>query len=125
MPNIQRFKTRQDYIKWYREYREKNRQKIREYNRIYNDRWRKEHGYNTDIAYSINFPEKIKAKNKAHSAFRKGLILKQDCSVCGCAKSEMHHPDYSKPLDIIWLCPKHHKRLHAEIKLKMASKRAI
>lgn len=35
------------------------------------------------------------------------------CSVRGCKKkAERHHPDYSKPKEIIWLCRKHHKELH-------------
>jgi len=26
---------------------------------------------------------------------------------------ERHHPDYSKPLDIIQVCKEHHKQIHA------------
>ena len=28
-----------------------------------------------------------------------------------------HHPDYSRPLDVVWLCDKHHKETHAIVKL--------
>ncbi len=31
------------------------------------------------------------------------------CSDCGETKVEAHHEDYSKPLDVEWLCKKHHK----------------
>lgn len=35
------------------------------------------------------------------------------CSVPGCESTgERHHPDYSKPLEIVWLCRKHHRMIH-------------
>lgn len=35
------------------------------------------------------------------------------CSISGCnEKGERHHPDYSKPLDVVSLCRKHHMDLH-------------
>jgi len=35
MPDLKQFKKHKDYLKWYKEYREKNREKIRKYNRDY------------------------------------------------------------------------------------------
>ena len=32
---------------------------------------------------------------------------------CECTNVEAHHPDYSRPLDVVWLCPAHHKQAHA------------
>ena len=37
-----------------------------------------------------------------------GKITKKPCVVCGETKVDGHHPDYSKPYEIIWLCRKHH-----------------
>lgn len=58
-------------------------------------------------------------KRAAHvivgNAIRKGIITKLPCFVCG-RKAEAHHPDYDRPLDVIWLCPKHHKEAHLMIK---------
>lgn len=43
-------------------------------------------------------------------AKRRGEIVKTPCEVCGDPKSEAHHPDYSRPLYVIWLCKPHHQR---------------
>lgn len=44
---------------------------------------------------------------RANSALRSGSIQKPDCCSICCVKTptlEMHHNDYSKPLDVQWLC---------------------
>lgn len=41
-----------------------------------------------------------------------GLLKKQPCWVCG-EKAIAHHPDYDRPLDVVWLCQPHHKQTHA------------
>jgi hypothetical protein len=48
----------------------------------------------------------------ANSYERRGKIIRQPCQVCGDTNSEKHHPDYLKPLEIIWLCRAHHLALH-------------
>lgn len=35
------------------------------------------------------------------------------CVVCGNKKTEAHHSDYSKPLDVTFLCKPHHFALHS------------
>ena len=57
-------------------------------------------------------PEKRASQNKLNTAVRDGKIKKQPCFVCG-AKAEAHHPDYSRPLDVVWLCSAHHRQTHA------------
>jgi ribosomal protein S27AE len=47
------------------------------------------------------------------NAVRNGRLTKEPCLFCGEEKVHAHHRDYSKPLDVIWLCPKCHNRLHA------------
>lgn len=53
---------------------------------------------------------KIKARQAVHRAIRLGEMIRQDsCSICGSKlKVEAHHPDYTKPLAIVWLCKVHH-----------------
>lgn len=51
--------------------------------------------------------------NAVAAAKRKGTLLKQDCSACG-AKAEAHHNDYSKPLEVVWLCRRHHQLVHGK-----------
>jgi hypothetical protein len=47
-------------------------------------------------------------------AIRNGILKRQPCEVCGDPISEGHHDDYDKPLDIRWLCTKHHGEAHGK-----------
>lgn len=45
------------------------------------------------------------------------LIRPKTCSRCGLTKGiEGHHPNYSKPLDVIWLCCACHRKEHSNMK---------
>jgi hypothetical protein len=57
---------------------------------------------------------KVWAHKAVQSALRRGLITKQPCEECGAEQSEAHHDDHAKPLDVRWLCRKHHKEHHAQ-----------
>lgn len=46
------------------------------------------------------------ARNKARS------LEREPCEVCGEDPAEAHHTDYLKPLDVMWLCRKHHNEWH-------------
>jgi len=58
-------------------------------------------------------PERKSAQTKLHRAVKNGDVQKQPCWVCGAERVEAHHPDYSMPLAVVWLCPSHHKQAHA------------
>lgn len=69
------------------------------------------------LAYHKKWLEKNKIKFIAHGLVRKamkeGKIERKPCEVCGSLNSDAHHDDYTKPLDIRWLCRTHHARHHA------------
>ena len=54
-------------------------------------------------------PEKYKATGIANNALRSGKLIKKPCEVCEREDAEKHHDDYSKPLEVRWLCRKHHR----------------
>ena len=58
-------------------------------------------------------PEKRRAQSAVAYALRVGRLLRGVCEVCGAEKVHAHHDDYSKPLEVRWLCPKHHAANHA------------
>jgi hypothetical protein len=47
---------------------------------------------------------------------RQGVIKKLPCEICDKNKSDGHHIDYEFPLEIIWLCRKHHKAFHRQFR---------
>jgi hypothetical protein len=57
-----------------------------------------------------HYPERYKARNLVNNAIRDGRLIREPCEICG-EKAEAHHPDYQKPLEIRWLCFKHHREL--------------
>jgi hypothetical protein len=117
-----------------RETRAKNAEKIRAYDRQYSQRPDR-------VAYSKKRYERLKtdkrnkamveariarwqAKNRekvtAHrtlnNAITAGKISRKPCERCGIDEGvEGHHEDYSKPLEVIWLCKMHHNERHREI----------
>jgi hypothetical protein len=86
-----------DYYRAYkRVYRKRNRENITEEHR----KW------------LSNNPTKKYAHYRIMHELRMGRMKKLPCKLCGDINSHGHHPDYSKPLEVVWLCPKHHADLH-------------
>ena len=68
-----------------------------------------------------------KAQNLLESAIKKGVVVrKTHCEECGetgvfkdgRTKVQAHHPDYSKPLDVMWLCQVCHHQWHKKNKAR-------
>jgi hypothetical protein len=53
-------------------------------------------------------PEKYKAERAVTNAIKSGSLVRKPCGICGEPRSEAHHDDYTKPLEVRWLCAKHH-----------------
>ena len=61
-----------------------------------------------------------RAGHVVERAVSKGILIPQCCEVCGAhgrmadGRSEVqgHHSDYSKPLDVMWLCQRCHHKWH-------------
>ncbi len=55
--------------------------------------------------------DKTPARAKVSAALRNGTLVRKPCEVCG-DKAQAHHEDYGKPLEVRWLCRKHHAMEH-------------
>lgn len=58
----------------------------------------------------------VRAKDEARrllrNALRRGDLARAPCEKCGAAPAHAHHDNYGKPLDVRWLCAKHHYEHH-------------
>lgn len=78
---------------------------------------RKALGRANTIKYRRDNPEAYRAQTAVGNAIRDGKLAKGEaCEVPGCVRTDVHahHEDYSKPLEVRWLCPLHHHRHHHE-----------
>ncbi len=79
-------------------------------------RWALEH--RKDNSAQLRYMKRNKPMYAAHTALyravRDGKIARPNaCSNCGASvKPEGHHPDHSKPLEVVWLCRACHKLIH-------------
>lgn len=96
-----------------------NEQKIR---RLENKR-RYVKNHRTELnEYHRRWKLKNKIKHNAHQAVQTAIMngdLKKSkkCEDCGLIKKMIHghHEDYSKPLEVRWLCVKCHRKAHGNI----------
>ena len=113
-----------------KEYRERARAKAEDYAKKYpekcvmykknwsdkNDRDYRlanpEVGRRARSAFCKKYPEKLAAWTALSNAVAAGKVVRGLCEVCGSEKVDGHHDDYSKPLEVRWLCKKHHAEHH-------------
>ena len=59
--------------------------------------------------------QKLRAREQCAYAVRIGKLTRLPCQKCGAEKSEAHHEDYSKALEVLWLCKKRHAGEHFKV----------
>ena len=120
-----------DCVRIYKKkYREKNLDKLKEYDRrranlphreqarkLYAETEKGKHvGRKSVDRWSMLNEVKIKAQDKLHKAVASGKIQRKPCSICGDLRAQGHHEDYTKPLEVVWYCQKHHSLRHKELR---------
>lgn len=100
---------------WYLRNRTLTRERVKQ-NRLDNLEDRRAYGreWNKKNQANQNRKER-KARNALNHAIRKGRLKRNPCERCGEKKTQGHHEDYSKPLDVVWLCIDCHGERHREI----------
>lgn len=56
--------------------------------------------------------DKHVARIALNVAVSKGKVTRDPCEVCGDRDTHGHHEDYSRPLEVVWLCQAHHGERH-------------
>lgn len=66
--------------------------------------------------YRDNQLEKMKrdCRDETRRLIRKGILIRKNCEICGHEDAQSHHDDYNDPMNIRWLCSKHHAEHHKQ-----------
>lgn len=111
------------------ENRAKNKEKLAEYKAKYNIE-NKEKLAEYKAKYFPEYRTKNKEKIVARAALMSqiksgGLVRPENCSICGIkCKPDGHHHNYSRPLDVTWLCRSCHQQIHIGVTKLAETKRS-
>lgn len=107
--------NREEKEEYYKAY-DRNRPNKAERNKLNIERQKTEKGKaihnNACRAWGERNKDRRQVQIAVSNAVRDGRLQKLPCFICGEAEVEGHHPNYDAPLDVIWLCVKHHKEIH-------------
>jgi ribosomal protein S27AE len=122
-------------LKATREWRQTNRDKVRaqkrrfwtrhkdRLNEVRRDPAQREHqnalrreAYRQDPRRVLSQVDPVKryARFRVWQAVNSGQLVRGDCVFCGASNAQAHHEDYSKPLEVTWMCPRCHSAYHRE-----------
>lgn len=69
----------------------------------------------TLYAENADHAQKRRCREATHRRIASGQLTIEPCEACGATENiEAHHEDYYQPMEITWLCKKHHAMYHAE-----------
>lgn len=111
------YRNRQDRLEYAKKYRRENAEQLEAHRKKWlselspaelEDFKRKRN--ESKSAWDKRNKKKVCAHAMVHYYVRKGILKKELCH-CG-SPAEAHHDDYSKPLEVRWLCHKHHIQGH-------------
>lgn len=63
---------------------------------------------------NANHKDERRAQSVVNHNIERGKLKRQPCEVCGAEKTDAHHDDYNKPLDVRWLCRRCHADWHSK-----------
>jgi hypothetical protein len=93
----------------------KRRDYYRAYDQVRNQREERREGRRlSSKMQKLKSADKFKARYAVSKAVRDGHLRPGKCEVCGSFRVQAHHDDYSKPLDVRWLCFAHHREVHGQ-----------
>ena len=94
-------------VTWRNKNREKERSTYKRYHENHKEsrnKWYKD--------YRKENLEKTTAHNKVAWAIESGKLKRKPCEKCDSPDSHAHHENYNKPLEVMWLCPSCHGKVH-------------
>jgi len=107
-------KANSDYYKQYDKNRDQNPDRIEMKKRYAKTESGIAAGNKSKRKWQANNIVKRAAHILVGNAIRDGKLIKQACEICENKKVHAHHDDYSKPLEVRWLCSKCHEQWHEE-----------
>ena len=71
-----------------------------------------QNNYKYKLTQMKRFPDRVQARKDVYQAIKSGKLTPQPCELCGSNENiEGHHNDYSKPLDVKWVCRSCHRNI--------------
>ena len=104
-----------EYYKQYDAFRYQNDPKVKERHRRYAQTDQGRFAFNkARLKWLEKSPEKRACHVILNNAIKNGKVLKPKvCQICSAGgRIEGHHHDYTKPLDVQWVCRKCHVEIH-------------